>query len=169
MEHHAADHENDKDQVGAIPVAAQEGVEQEEKIPRERVPHSPEPAKAPFREAFPDHPEHHLARGHIIVSPAAKVLSECDGCSACQHGRAMRYSKVEILIDRIDMIGNRMNLARNREKIAEDKSKMGSTKDKYPVLLNDGRTTIYISDKSKAEETKLKYEILMKSRFQTRP
>lgn len=62
-----------------------------------------------------------------------------------------------------------MNLARNREKIAEDKSKMGSTKDKYPVLLNDGRTTIYISDKSKAEETKLKYEILMKSRFQTRP
>ena len=70
---------------------------------------------------------------------------------------------------KIDTIENRMNLARNREKIADDKAKMGTTKDKYPVMLSDGRTTIFISDKSKEEETRLKYELLLKSRFPIRP
>jgi hypothetical protein len=94
MEYHAAGNKNDKDQVGAFPVAAQEGIKQEEKISCERVPHPPEPAEAPFREAFPDHTEHHLTRGHIIISPAAKVLSECYGRSSCQHDAGMRKSNV---------------------------------------------------------------------------
>jgi hypothetical protein len=70
---------------------------------------------------------------------------------------------------KIDTIENRRNLAHNREKIADDKTKMGSTKDKFPILLSDGRTTIYISDKSKEEETRLKFELLLKSRFPIRP
>jgi hypothetical protein len=64
-----------------------------------------------------------------------------------------------------DTLENRLNLARLKAKIPDDKLLMGSTKDKYPVLLYDGRTTIYISDKSKEAETRLKYELLMKSKF----
>jgi hypothetical protein len=64
-----------------------------------------------------------------------------------------------------DTLENRLNLARLKAKIPDDKLLMGSTKDKYPVMLNDGRTIIYISDKSKVEETKLKYELLMKSKM----
>ena len=64
-----------------------------------------------------------------------------------------------------DTLENRLNLARIRAKIPDDKILMGSIKEKYPVLLNDGKTVIYISDKSKEEETKLKYELLMKSRL----
>jgi hypothetical protein len=45
---------------------------------------------------------------------------------------------------------------------------MGSTSDKYPVILNDGRTIIFISDKSKAEETRQKYEMLKYKKFPTR-
>jgi hypothetical protein len=33
----------------------------------------------------------------------------------------------------------------------------GSTTDKYPVVLDGGKTIIYISDKRKENETRLKY------------
>jgi hypothetical protein len=64
-----------------------------------------------------------------------------------------------------DTLENRLNLARLKAKIPDDKLLMGSTKDKYPVMLKDGRTIIYISDISKVEETRLKYELLMKSKM----
>jgi hypothetical protein len=64
-----------------------------------------------------------------------------------------------------DTLENRLNLARLKAKIPDDKLLMGSTKDKYPVMLKDGRTVIYISDISKVEETRLKYELLMKSKM----
>ena len=64
-----------------------------------------------------------------------------------------------------DTLENRLNLARIRAKIPEDKLLMGSTKGKFPVILDDGKTVIYITDKSKAEETRLKYELLKNSRF----
>ena len=35
----------------------------------------------------------------------------------------------------------------------------GSTADKYPVVLDGGKTIIFISDKSKEEETRLKYKL----------
>lgn len=41
----------------------------------------------------------------------------------------------------------------------------GSTIDKYPVVLDGGKTIIYISDRSKEAETRLKY----KMRGQTNP
>ena len=64
-----------------------------------------------------------------------------------------------------DKLDNTLGLAHSRSKIPDEKLSMGSTKGKYPVLLDDGKTIIYISDESKIEETKLKYELLMKSRF----
>jgi hypothetical protein len=40
------------------------------------------------------------------------------------------------------------------------KSLTGSTADKYAIVLDDGKTTIFISDKSKEAETRLKYKAL---------
>jgi hypothetical protein len=64
-----------------------------------------------------------------------------------------------------DKLDNRNSLALNRFKIPDEKLLMGSIKGKYPVVLDDGRTIVYISDKSKADETKIKYELLRESRF----
>ena len=68
-----------------------------------------------------------------------------------------------------DSLENRMMLAHNREKISDAKLLMGSLKGKYPVILDDGKTIIYISDESKEAETKLRYELLMRSRFPIYP
>jgi hypothetical protein len=64
-----------------------------------------------------------------------------------------------------DTLENRMILAHNRSKIPDDKLSMGALKGKYPVILNDGKTIVYISDENKAEETRERYDLLMKSRF----
>ena len=44
------------------------------------------------------------------------------------------------------------------------KSKLldGSLTGKFPVVLNGGKTIIYISDKSKEEETRIKFELRIK-------
>ncbi|MCK9399883.1 MAG: hypothetical protein M0Q51_07820 [Bacteroidales bacterium] len=62
---------------------------------------------------------------------------------------------------------NRMNLALNRSKIPDAKLLMGSTLGKFPVILDDGKTIVYILDESKADETRLKYKLLRESRFPT--
>jgi hypothetical protein len=64
-----------------------------------------------------------------------------------------------------DTMENRLNLARLKAKIPDDKLSMGSTKGKFPVVLDGGKTIIFISDKSKIEETKLKYQLLKESRY----
>ena len=64
-----------------------------------------------------------------------------------------------------DTLENRLNLARIRAKIPDEKLLMGSLKGKYPVVLDGGKTVIYISDESKAAETRIKYELLKNSRF----
>ena len=63
-----------------------------------------------------------------------------------------------------DTFENRLNLARIKARIPEDKLLMGSIKEKFPILLKDGRTTIYISDISKAEEIREKYELMLHSK-----
>ena len=64
-----------------------------------------------------------------------------------------------------DKLDNRNSLALNRSKIPDEKLLMGSLKGKYPVVLDDGKTIVYISDESKAEETRQKYKSLRDSRF----
>jgi hypothetical protein len=64
-----------------------------------------------------------------------------------------------------DTLENRLNLARIRAKIPDEKLLMGSLKGKYPVMMNDGKTIIYISDKSKEDEIKLRYELQRNSKF----
>ena len=51
----------------------------------------------------------------------------------------------------------RMMMERQRLKISDAKLLMGSLMGKYPVVLDGGKTTIYISDKSKEEETRIRY------------
>ena len=58
--------------------------------------------------------------------------------------------------------------APSRSKSPDDKQLLGSIIDKYPVVLNDGRTVVYISDKSKEAEIRLKYELLKDKKFPTR-
>ena len=59
----------------------------------------------------------------------------------------------------------RMMQERHRLKIPDSKLLMGSTKEKYPVILDGGKTTIFISDKSKEAETREKYELRKDNRF----
>ena len=58
-----------------------------------------------------------------------------------------------------DTLENRMSLANNRFKIPDSKLLTGSLTGKYPVILDGGRTIIFISDKSKESETRRKYEL----------
>jgi hypothetical protein len=64
-----------------------------------------------------------------------------------------------------DKMDNRNSLALHRSKIPDAKLLMGSTKGKFPVLLDDGKTIVYILDESKAEETRIKYRLLRESTF----
>ena len=69
---------------------------------------------------------------------------------------------------RNDIFDNSPDLPNNRYKISDEKLSMGSTIDKFPVVLNDGRTIVYISDQSKEAEIRLKYELLKQNNFPSR-
>ena len=59
----------------------------------------------------------------------------------------------------------RMMQENQRKKIPDSKILTGSITDKYPVVLDGGRTTIFISDKSKESEAREKYELRMDNRI----
>ena len=67
-----------------------------------------------------------------------------------------------------DIMDNSFDLSFNRIKISNEKLLMGSTSDKFPVVLNDGRTIIYITDKNKEAEIRLKYEMLKDQKYPSR-
>lgn len=50
-------------------------------------------------------------------------------------------------------------LANHSFKVPDSKLLTGSLVDKYPVVLDGGRTIIYISDKSKEAEIRERYEL----------
>ena len=52
----------------------------------------------------------------------------------------------------------RMMLERNRSKIPDARLQTGSLTGLYPIVLDGGRTTIFISDKSKEAETRQNYQ-----------
>jgi hypothetical protein len=53
----------------------------------------------------------------------------------------------------------RMMMEHNRLKIPNSKLLTGSLTGKFPITLDGGRTTIFISDLSKEAETREKYQI----------
>lgn len=64
-----------------------------------------------------------------------------------------------------DRLENRIRLQQNKEKISDDKLQMGDTLNKFPVVMDNGKTIVFISDKSKEAEIRQQYELLKKSRF----
>ena len=58
-----------------------------------------------------------------------------------------------------DMLDNRMNLSNHRSQVPVSKMQSGSIANKYPVILDDGKTIIYISDKSLETETRYRYAL----------
>ena len=51
------------------------------------------------------------------------------------------------------------NLANHRIKSHKTKQLTGLISDKYPVIMDGGKTVIFISDKSKESETRQRYEL----------
>ena len=58
-----------------------------------------------------------------------------------------------------DVLANRMNLANHRLDVPHSKLSTGSVIDKYPVVLDGGKTIIFITDKSMEAETRYRYEL----------
>jgi hypothetical protein len=58
---------------------------------------------------------------------------------------------------KFDKFDVRRKLNHPQEDIPKGKIQAGSTKDKFPVILDDGKTIIFISDKKKAQETIERY------------
>ena len=52
-----------------------------------------------------------------------------------------------------------MNLANHRLNVPNLKLATGSFVDKYPIVLDGGRTVIFISDNSKEAEIRLRYSM----------
>jgi hypothetical protein len=57
----------------------------------------------------------------------------------------------------IDAMDNRMAMSNHQEVVPKSKLSSGSVTDKYPVMLDDGRTIVYITDKSREREIRLRY------------
>ena len=68
-----------------------------------------------------------------------------------------------------DLLDNRMNLKNHQVNVPLSKLTSGSIKDKYPVVLDGGRTIIFISDKSKEAETRKKFETRRKRNLMLTP
>jgi hypothetical protein len=56
-----------------------------------------------------------------------------------------------------DAVDNRMEISNHQIAVPKTKLSSGSVADKYPVLLDDGRTVVYIKDKSQEREVRLRY------------
>jgi hypothetical protein len=59
----------------------------------------------------------------------------------------------------------RMMQENNRNKISNARLLTGSLAGKFPVVLDGGRTTIFISDKSKESETREKYQLRLDNKL----
>jgi hypothetical protein len=59
----------------------------------------------------------------------------------------------------IDTIDNRMEVSNHKVAVPKAKLSSGSLANKYPVVLDGGRTIIYISDKSREREIRLRYAL----------
>lgn len=58
-----------------------------------------------------------------------------------------------------------MMMEHNRLKIPSAKLLTGSLVGKYPIVMDDGRTTIFISDLTKESETRERYQLRRDSKL----
>ena len=59
---------------------------------------------------------------------------------------------------KLDEFDNRFNLMNYKKVHHKEKQENGSTKDKFPVVLDNGKTIIFISDKTKKQEVIERYK-----------
>jgi hypothetical protein len=59
----------------------------------------------------------------------------------------------------LDVLDNRMEVSNHKVVVPRSKLSAGSVADKYPVLLDDGKTIVFISDKSREREIRLRYAL----------
>jgi hypothetical protein len=52
-----------------------------------------------------------------------------------------------------------LNISNHQKRIPKPKLASGSTKGMYPVILDGGRTIIYVTDKNKENEIRSKYAL----------
>ena len=62
-------------------------------------------------------------------------------------------------------VDSRMGMSNHHHKAPKQKPSTGSLKGKYPVVLDEGRTIIYISDKSMEIEARKNYESRHNDKF----
>jgi len=48
-------------------------------------------------------------------------------------------------------------MSNHQDIVPKSKLSSGSVVDKYPILLDDGKTIVYVTDKSKEREIRLRY------------
>ena len=58
-----------------------------------------------------------------------------------------------------DSVDNRLEMSYHKAVVPIAKLSLGSVAEKYPVLLDDGRTAVYIADKSREREVRLRYAL----------
>ncbi len=63
-----------------------------------------------------------------------------------------------------DTLEHRMMVEHNRLKIPDSKLLTGSVAGKHPVILDGGKTTIFISDKSREPEIRERYAMRLSER-----
>ena len=56
-----------------------------------------------------------------------------------------------------DAFDNKMSISNRQARVPKPTLSTGSVTDKYAVVLDDGRTVIYINDKSREGEIRLRY------------
>jgi hypothetical protein len=61
-----------------------------------------------------------------------------------------------------DAMDNRLEMSNHKVAVPKSKLSSGSLTDKYPVVLDDGRTIVYIRDKSREREIRLRYALRKK-------
>jgi len=54
---------------------------------------------------------------------------------------------------------NRLSVSNHLRRVPKQKTATGSLLGKYPIILDDGRTVIYVSDKSREDEIRSKYAL----------
>jgi len=58
-----------------------------------------------------------------------------------------------------DSFDSKMEISNHQVSVPKSKLSTGSVVNKYPVVLDDGRTIIYIADKSREPEIRLRYSL----------
>jgi len=58
-----------------------------------------------------------------------------------------------------DAVDNRLEMTNHQEKVPQSKLLSGSITNKFPVVLDDGRTVVFIADKSREREIRLRYAL----------